>query len=83
MLIVTINGNCEPFQYFNFETNFLKNANPFQKKQECLFLAESNKIENAAFPYKIVLSEANMKINRTESTKWTYHKEQSFANKYF
>ena len=28
---MTITGNFERFQYFNFETNFLKNVNPFQK----------------------------------------------------
>ena len=28
---VTIDGNFERFQYFNFETNFLKNENLFQK----------------------------------------------------
>ena len=29
---VTITGNFEAFQYFNFETNFWKNANIFRKK---------------------------------------------------
>ena len=28
---MTITGNFERFQYFNFETNFLKNVNPIQK----------------------------------------------------
>ena len=28
---VKINGNFERFQYFNFEINFLRNVNPFQK----------------------------------------------------
>ena len=28
---VTISGNFERFQYFNTETNFLKNENRFQK----------------------------------------------------
>ena len=28
---VTISGNFERFQYFNFETNFLENENLFQK----------------------------------------------------
>ena len=35
------------------------------------------------FPYKTALSEANVKTNRMGSTKWTYHKEQSFASNHF
>ena len=31
---VTITGNFESFQYFNFETNFLENANSFPKTGE-------------------------------------------------
>ena len=31
---VTITGNFERFQYFNFETNFLENANSFPKTGE-------------------------------------------------
>ena len=30
-----------------------------------------------------MLSEANVKINRMVSTKWTYHKERSFSSNYF
>ena len=40
---VTISGNFERFQYFNFEENFLK------KKT---FLVESTKIQNTSFSYK-------------------------------
>ena len=40
-------------------------------------------IENVSFSYKTVLSDANVKTNRMESTKWTYHKERSFASNYF
>ena len=69
---VTISGNFERFQYFNFF-----------KKLEYRFLVESTKIENALFPYKTAISEANVKTNRMMSTKWTYHKERSFASKYF
>ena len=49
----------------------------FSKKVEDRFVVESTKIENASFPYKTVMSEANVKINRTMTTKWTYHKEAS------
>ena len=45
------------FQYFNFE-------------MEYRFLVESTKIENAIFPNKTVLSEANVKTNRMGSTKY-------------
>ena len=48
---VIITGNLERFQYFNFETNFLKNDNFFQKTG-VLFLVEITKIENAALLYK-------------------------------
>ena len=40
----------------------------FFKKLEYQFLVESVKIENATFPYKNALSEANVKTNRMEST---------------
>ena len=76
---MTISRNFERFQYFNFETNFLKEI----KKLGYRFLVESTKIENASFPYKFAISEANVKTNRMVSTKWTYHRERSFANNYF
>ena len=47
---------------------------------ECHFLVESTKIENTSFPFKTVLSEADFKTNRMATTKWIYHKEQSFAS---
>ena len=53
------------------------------KKLEYRFLVEGNNIDNATFPYKIALSEASVKANRMACTKWTYHKEQSFASNYF
>ena len=55
----------------------------FFKKLEYRFLVESTKIENALFPCKTALSEANVKTNRMLSTKWNYHKERSFASNYF
>ena len=42
-----------------------------------------NNIENATFPYKTALSEANVRTNRIRNTEWTSHKEQSFASSYF
>ena len=41
---------------------------------EYRFLVEATKIENASILFKTALSEANVK------TKWTYHKEWSFAS---
>ena len=55
----------------------------FFKKLENRFLIETTKIENASFPFKTALSEANVKTNRMVTTKWTYHKEWSFASNYF
>ena len=54
----------------------------FNKLEKC-FLVESIKIENASFPYKTAMSEANVKTNRMESTKWTYNKEQNFVSNNF
>ena len=79
---MTISGNFEHFQYFNFETDFLENEN-FLKKLEHRFLVKSTKVENASFPYKVNISEANVKTIRMVITKWTYHKERSFASNYF
>ena len=54
----------------------------FFKKLEYRFLVESTKIEKASFPFKTAISESIVKTNRMASTKWTYHKEQSFASNY-
>ena len=55
----------------------------FFKKLEYRFLVESTKIENASFPYKTAISEANVKTNKMMTKKWIYHKERSFASNYF
>ena len=75
---MTISESFKHFQYFNFETNFLENANLFQKTG--VPLVEATKFENTAFPFKTALSDANVKKNRMVTTKWTYHKEGSFAS---
>ena len=79
---VAITGNFKRFKYFNFAANFLKNPNPFHKLDYC-FLVESTKTENATFSCKTALSEVHVKTNSMGSTKWTYHKERSFASNYF
>ena len=53
------------------------------KKLEYHFLVESTKIDNITFPYKTVLSEANVRTNGMGSTKLTYHKEWSFSSNHF
>ena len=55
----------------------------FFKKLEYRFLAGSTKIENASFPHKTGLSEANVKTDKMVTTKWTNHKERGFASNYF
>ena len=55
----------------------------FFEKLEQSFLVESTKIENASFPYKTAVSEANVKANKMVTTKCTYQKERSFADNYF
>ena len=79
---MAINENFKRFQYFNFETDFLENENLFYKTG-VRFLVESTKIENASFPYKTAISEANVKTNRMVTTKWTYRKERNFASNHF
>ena len=52
---MTISGNFERFQYFNFETDFLENENLFLKTGEH-FLVQSIEIESASFPNKTNIS---------------------------
>ena len=64
---VKTNENFERFQFFDFKTNFQKNANSSQKTG-ILFssvLVESTKIKNATVPYKSVLSKANVETYKT------------------
>ena len=53
------------------------------RKLEYGFLFENPKIENASFPYKTTISEANVKANGMVSAKCAYHKDWSFAGNYF
>ena len=55
----------------------------FLEKLEYRFLVKSTKIENASFPCKTAVSDANIKTNRMVSTTWTYHKQRTFASNYF
>ena len=64
---MTMSGNFDRFQFFNFETDFLEKENLFQKLEH-RFLVESIKAENATFPYKTAISEANVKAKRMVTT---------------
>ena len=55
--------------------------NVFNTWEYC-FLVENTSFENASFPYKTDILEANVKTNRMMSTKWTYRKEWSFPSNY-
>ena len=79
---MAINKSFKRFPYFNFETNFLENENLFQKTG-VPFLVETTNTEDTSLPFKTTLSEFNVKTNRMATTKWTYHKEWSFASNYF
>ena len=59
------------------------NQEKFWLFSEHSLLVVRTKVENASFPYKTALLEANVKTNRMVITKWTYHKDQSFASNYF
>ena len=53
----------------NFETNFLKNENLFYKTGVSFVVKSTTSV---TYPYKTVLSEANVMTNRMRITKWTY-----------
>ena len=67
------------FNTLTLEQIFSKTKTFFKKLEYC-FLVENTTIENPSFPYKTAISEANVKTKRKVSTKWTYHKEISFAS---
>ena len=54
----------------------------FFKNLEYRYLVERTKIEKASFSYKTAISEASVNTDRVVTTKWAYHREQSFASNY-
>ena len=80
--VFIFSGNFERFKYLNFKTDFLENKNFFQKSRVPI-LVENAKTENASCTYITAISKVNVKTNTMVSTKWTYHKERSFASNYF
>ena len=69
------------FNTFTLKKKFWKTKTFFQKLEN-LSLVKLLRLKTS-FPFKTALSEANVKTNRMATTKWTYHKEWSFASKYF
>ena len=67
--------NTPPFErsacdiQWKFLNQIFWKTKTFFKKLEYSFSVESTKIENASFPYKTAISEANVKTNRMVSTK--------------
>ena len=78
---MTISESFKRFQHLTLKQIFWK-METFIKKLEYLFLVETTKTENTSFLFKTALSEANVKTNRMATTKWTDHKEWSFASNY-
>ena len=78
---MTISGNFERFQYFNFEKKFLQNENLFQKTR-VPFLVKSTKIESASFPYKTLMSEDKDNDKYNIEYKMDLSQEQSLASNY-
>ena len=70
---MTITGNYELFQYFHFETNFLKNKNLFHKLEHLFFSWRYQDWKHNIYT-KTALPEATVKTNRMGSTKWTSKK---------
>ena len=60
---------------------FWKTKTYFKKLE--YFLVEITKFQNASFPYKTAIPEANVNTNRMVSAKWIYHEERSFTSYYF
>ena len=50
---MTITENFEHFQYFIFETNFLRNANPFQKNSSTVFSLKVLRLKTQHFHTKV------------------------------
>ena len=75
-------GIFDVFDTLTLKEIFLK-TETFLKKLENRFLVQSATNESATFPYKTALPKANVKTNWIGSTKWTYHKECTFATDYF
>ena len=63
-------------------TRYFRNSLPFERSA-CFYVTICENVENRSFQYKTAIQEANIKTNRIVTTKWTYHKERSFASNYY
>ena len=79
---MTVSESFKRFQYLTLEQLFWK-TKTFFKTLEYRVLVETTETENTSLPFKTALSETNVKTNRMATTKWTYHKEWSFASNSF
>ena len=68
---VTITGNFEHFQYFNFETNFLKNT----------YFLKSFQMQH--FHTRLLCQKPLLRQSKWRVQQWTYNKERSFDIYYF
>ena len=59
---------CRFISFHNKKLFNSRTGKPSSKTWSTFFLVESTKIENASFPYKTSVSEANAKTNRMVST---------------
>ena len=77
--------NVKALKIFNILTliQIFWKTKTFFKKLKYRYLVETTKIENTSISFIAAPSEANVKTNRTATTKWTYQKERSFASNYF
>ena len=55
----------------------------FSKNWSIVFYLKALRLKTHHFHTKTTISEANVKTNRIVSTKWTYHRDRSFASNYF
>ena len=60
-----------------------KKTSQFLKTQISISSSSVESTTIATFPFKIALSKANVKTIRMGCTKWTCHREHSFATNYF
>ena len=73
---VTFTEDFKIFHYVSFWDKFSEKQKPFTKKWGIGFSGESTTIEIAIFPYKTILSKANVETSKTGETKWAYQEER-------
>ena len=64
-MLVTINRNFEPFEHFNFETDFLENENLFEKTGALFFQLKALRLKMHYFHTKLPYQKPMLR-----QTKW-------------